>query len=666
MKFKSITTKMSLLFGIITFIVCMGLSGLAYLNASSSLKASINENLIEIAVADAKVIAEKINIQFNALESLANNPWINGNDLPIEEKLNFLQNEVKRTGHKSIMLADTEGVAVNTTGETVYIFERDYFKKALSGENAISDPIISKTDGSIVVAFAVPIKQGNTVTGVIVARRDGNELSKYTSEMEFNQRQVFMVNKEGTIVASSDQNQVLQMYNYFDEAETNPELEEICNYIKKMVEGEQGVGEYTLNGVTKYMAYSPVEGTNWSLVVTAPKSVVMARVSTLTSIMIILSFVFLFAGIILTILISHNISRPIKETSNYLNIISTGDFTVDIPEKLLAKQDEIGNLANSLDKMQSSLRNMIKKAIDEFSNVGQMLNDINNHMSSLNESIEEISATTEQLSAGSEETAASTEEMNATSLEVEKAIELVATKAQEGASTVSKVNKLSEEMKMAAISSKQEAIEIFSKTKTNLQNAIEKSKSVNQINELSNTILSITEQTNLLALNAAIEAARAGEAGRGFAVVADEIRKLSESSSTSVSKIQEITKEVIKVVNELSFNSIEIMEFIDKKVLNDYEEVAKNSERYNKLSKRINDIVTEFSSTSKELLESMQNIVQAINQIAVSANEEAAGVSNIAEKVSTIVNMAENVVNLASQSNEKSESLLELIKQFKV
>jgi len=666
MKFKSITKQITLLYGVLMFVICAGLGISSYLSSSDALKTNIDENILEIASADAKIISEKVNTQLNALEALANSPWIKSNELTIDEKMVLLQDEVKRSGHKIIMLANTNGITHSTIGGSVDIHDREYFIKALSGENAVSDPLVSKTDGSVVVAFAVPIMEGNKVTGVLVAKRDGNELSNYTTEMQYNEQQIFMINNKGNMIANSDQYSVLGLYNIFEEYEKNPELEGVYNIARKMAEGEHGVGEYVLNGETTYIGYCPVEGTNWSLAVTIPKSVVMAKVDNLTKIMIILSAFFLLIGIGLTILIALNISRPIKETTKHLNIMSTGDFTVDISKKLLAKKDEIGSLANSLAKMQNSMRTMIKAVIDESSNVSQMLTAINNDMYGLNENIEEISSTTEQLSAGTEETAASSQEMNATSLEVEKAIESVASKAQEGTVTVNKVIKISKEMREKAIAAKQETLEIYGRTKVNLQNAIEQSKAVNQINELSNAILDITSQTNLLALNAAIEAARAGEAGKGFAVVAEEIRNLAESSKTSVSRIQEVTNEVLTVVNALTSSSMEIAEFIDKKVLNDYDGILKVSERYNKLSMVINDIVTEFSSTSEELLASVQNMVQAINQITTAANEEAMGATNIAQKISVIVNMVENVVNLTNKSNEKSESLIKLVKQFKI
>ncbi|MBZ4667604.1 MAG: methyl-accepting chemotaxis protein [Defluviitaleaceae bacterium] len=392
----------------------------------------------------------------------------------------------------------------------------------------------------------------------------------------------------------------------------------------------------------------------------------MAKVTDLTVMIIIVSAIFIVMGIGITILIARSITQPIKETTKYLNVIATGDFTGNISKKILSKKDEIGSLANSLNKMQHSIRTMMQAVVNESSVVSEMLAGINNNMFALNKSIEEISSTTEELSAGTEETAASSEEMNATSLEVEKAIESIASKAQEGAATANKVSLMSEEMKNNAISSKQEALDLYSKTKNHLQNAIERAKAVEQINELSNTILEITAKTNLLSLNAAIEAARAGESGKGFAIVADEIRKLAEESKTSVSRIQEVTNEVLSVVNALSSSSMDVMNFIDQKVLNDYEGLVQTSERYNELSMVINDIATEFSATSEELLASMHNMVHAITQISSSVNEEAMGISNIAAKAEEIVNMSKKVVDLANTSNEKSGSLVNIVKQFKI
>src|SRR5690554_473754 len=181
---------------------------------------------------------------------------------------------------------------------------------------------------------------------------------------------------------------------------------------------------------------------------------------------------------------------------------------------------------------------------------------------------------------------------------MEQAVKSVAIKAQEGSNTVNDVSKLVEEMKKKVVSSKENALRIYAQTRDELEEAIDKSKAVEQINELSQTILEITSQTNLLALNAAIESARAGEAGRGFAVVAEEIRKLAEGSADAVNRIQEVTKVILEAVDDLSNSSTSIMEFIDKQVLSDYDYSVTSSERYSKSFNEIQGIVNEFSATS--------------------------------------------------------------------
>ncbi|WP_201260062.1 methyl-accepting chemotaxis protein [Tissierella sp. P1] len=667
MKLKSIKTKLSLFYGVLLLVICMGFGVVSYIASSKALSISIDESLSQLAIQNAEIVDKGMEIQFNALEALAESDWLKGTSLTLNEKLKLLNNEVKRSNHIDMFITDINGNMEDTAGGRANVSDREYFIKALSGEKAVSDPIIDKTNGNLILCYAVPIKDGGRVKGVLAATRDGNVLSDFISDMRFGENsEAFMINKQGTTVASKDRELVMNMYNILEQAKADSGLKSLAGLQQKMTQGEKGVGEYSYKGVTKYMGFAPVEGTNWSLAITAPKSEVMSQVNSLTMTMIIISIIFLVISIAITLFIAGGISRPIKEASDYLNIVATGNFTGMVPAQLLEMNDETGTLAKAIDTMQESVKDIIKEVVSESSNVSQMLVDINSDMRKLNKSIEEISATTEELSATTEENAASTEEMSATSTEIEKAIESTAYKAQEGAVTVSDINKMSENMKQRAISSREDTIEIYRKTKDDLQNAIEQSKEVDKINELSEAILAITSQTNLLALNAAIEAARAGEAGKGFAVVADEIRKLAEGSKNTVSRIQEVTKIILEGVNDLLSSSSEIMEFIDKKVLDDYESLVSTSEEYSKSSFIINDMVNEFSSTSEELLASMQNMVKAIDEIAIAANEEAEGATNIAQEVSAITEMSDHVIKLADTAKERSELLLKAVSKFNI
>lgn len=667
LQLKSIKTKLSLFFGVLMLLICAGLGVVSYIVSTNALSSSIDESLTQMANEGAKIVQYRIGGQFNALGALAESESIKSDRLTLDAKLELLKGEVKRSGHINMGIADLQGNVKFTDGTSANIGDRDYYKKALAGNINVSDPLISKTDNSVVIVYAAPIKDNNAIKGVLMSTRDGNVLSSMTNDIQFGKSgTAFMINNKGTNIANKDKNLVMKMDNNFENVKNDPELKPLVALEQQMVVGKEGVGQYSYKGVIKYMGFSPVQGTNWSIGVTAPKSEVMAKVNGLLVTMVIVSILFLLISMIITLIIARSISKPIKTASDYLKVVATGDFTGEVPKEMLKIKDETGILANAIDTMQQSMKGIIKEVVDESTNVSQMLISINTGMEKLNKSIEGISATSEELSAGSEETAASTEEMNATSTEIEKTVEAIAAKAQEGAVTVSNVNNMTIEMKKGAIASKENAIEIYEKTKKDLQNAIGQSKAVNQINELSEAILEITSQTNLLALNAAIEAARAGEAGRGFAVVAEEIRKLAENSKSAVSRIQEVTKIIFKSVNDLSSSSGEILEFIDKQVLKDYDTLVNTSEQYSQSSASINDMVTDFSATSEELFASMQNMVKAIEEITGASNEEAQGAANIAQEASVITQMSSDTIKLAESAKEKSDSLIKAVSAFRV
>jgi methyl-accepting chemotaxis protein len=667
MQFKSIRTKLSIVFAVLILFICSGLGFISYLYSEGALMDNINESLSNLSKEASKVVQERVDSKLNALEVLAESDLIKGEELNINEKLQVLKSETQRGNHLWMAIVDVDGNVITTDGDTENVADLEYFQKAKSGSRAVSDPYRSKITNDLVVAYAVSIKDSDKVKGVLVSIRDGYELSALTNDIHIGKNgEAFMINNNGTTVAHKDKNLVMQMDNDFENVKKDAQLESLVELEKQMVAGKEGVGEYTYNDVTKYMGYAPVDGTNWSLALTAPRSEVMAKVNSLLKTVLIASIIILVVGIVITYLIALNISKPLKTASEYLEIVASGDFTNEAPEKLLKAKDEIGTLANAINAMQSSIKNIIKEVIDESSNVSEMLNNINSDMEQLNGSIVEISATTEELSAGTEETASSTEEMSATSTEIEKAAESIAIEAQEGAAIVNSVSKMAEEMRQNAIKSKEDAIQVYGSTKNSLQEAIEQSKTVEQINELADGILTITSQTNLLALNAAIEAARAGEAGKGFAVVADEIRNLAENSKDMVTRIQEVTNTILEAVNNLSYSSGQILEFIDQKVLSDYDTLVESSNKYSENSLKIDKMVTDFGSTSEELFASVQNMAKAIDEIASSTNEGAQGATDIAQDVEDIVNKSNEVINLSKSAEEKSNMLIKIVSQFRV
>jgi methyl-accepting chemotaxis protein len=210
------------------------------------------------------------------------------------------------------------------------------------------------------------------------------------------------------------------------------------------------------------------------------------------------------------------------------------------------------------------MENTIRTNHEIYENIIEELNFLVNQA-------EDTSATTEELSAGMEETSASTISINESTNEINRAVLDFAEKIEEGAFTSKEISEKADALSKQFVEAKNSTMDIYGHTREEIEEAIKSSDEVEKINVLSNAILEISEQTSLLALNAAIEAARAGETGRGFAVVAEEIRKLAENSNQTVGEIQSVTYGITEAVNRLVSNTSNLIDFLEKNVIKDYE-----------------------------------------------------------------------------------------------
>ena len=180
-----------------------------------------------------------------------------------------------------------------------------------------------------------------------------------------------------------------------------------------------------------------------------------------------------------------------------------------------------------------------------------------------------------------------------------------------------------------------------------LKQAIEDSKSVEQISQLTEQILSISSQTNLLALNASIEAARAGDAGKGFAVVADEIRQLADSSRTTANNIQAINEMVTSAVQKLIDSSNTILSYINETILPDYDNFVDGGKQYNNDANMINETMVDYAAKADNLKNIMRQITEAISDIAKAIEESA----------NSITSVSSNVQRLASDVSEMNTEI---------
>ena len=358
------------------------------------------------------------------------------------------------------------------------------------------------------------------------------------------------------------------------------------------------------------------------------------------------------------------IIKPLIKFKDSMLTLASGDLTFE--NSVSHNSSEVGQLSEAISRTRNDIVYLVKNVKDEVDTIEEIEKNIDYNITELNFNIENISSNVEELSASMEETAAASEEMAATSHQIESTVSHVSEKSNEGAKKALSISEKANGIRTKAESNQLETKTLIAETSYKLRASIEKAKAIEEINILAEAIKAITNQTNLLALNAAIEAARAGEAGRGFSVVADEIRKLAEQANQAINQIQDTTDIIISSVEDLTKESSTMLDFMETRIMSDYEILVKTSQEYSQDADYFNLLSSDLSKLSEETLISVQEIIRVIDSVATASTQGAQGVTDVAERVSEIANKSGTVMNLANNANESAGRLKAGILSFKI
>ena len=389
----------------------------------------------------------------------------------------------------------------------------------------------------------------------------------------------------------------------------------------------------------------------------------LSKVSTQTFVIAIIS---LIVELYMMLMVLKRTETSISKSQEFFGKVSDGDLTATMDDSMLHGRDEFSDLARAADKMRLSLKKLVSNTIGESVGIETTVADVTESVTKLNDELEGISATTEELAASMQETSASAQIVLETSGKIK-------TSAQEMADSVADATKESDSISTRVTGvhgNLQVVLSDTDKMKSDISVKIEKSLDdisvVEKISSLTDAIMTISQQTNLLSLNASIEAARAGEAGKGFAVVATEIGGLASKSAETVKEIQDITKDVMDAVKNLSDSSTELLGFVKKNVTDDLNTFNKTTEDYIKDIEYYNGIVSRFKTVADELNVSVESISESIDDVSKASEEGAKGTTDIATRSTDMSSYSQNVLEKVRQTQDAADKLNIEVSVFKV
>ncbi len=518
-------------------------------------------------------------------------------------------------------------------------------------------PYYYPADNSVIISTVSPVFDNNNefigIQGLDVGL---NELTKIIENIKIgNSGYLVLLDSNGTILANP-KNPDSNFSNISDlNIEGNFDIMQRKDHTYKI----------NLNNKKYYAQLYTSDKSGWKYIALIEQSEFSNKISKLILILALITLSLILILSILSFYFSKKFTKPILELTDDISYIANGDFTKSIDKKIINKDDEIGILANSIDKVRIDLSKMVDNIKDTSQTLYTSSDQIYNMSNEIRKSSKDISTSIYEVAKGAEEQAKNVEEGAYNIDELSNELDILYDKNN-------KLNELAKNTKDI----NEKGFETFNelelksidvqKSVENISNIINKMDVMSsEISSITDTITKISNQTNLLALNAAIEAARAGEHGKGFSVVAQEVRNLAEQSNNSTNNI----KDIIDKIQILSSNAVTSMDETKNTTAIQGKFMNETKELFAKINKTLNEFINDLSAMDsyyKNINKKKNKLVQITSNLSALSEENSASAEEVTACSEEQYAVSENINNSISDLKKLSEELKEFVSKFKI
>ena len=303
------------------------------------------------------------------------------------------------------------------------------------------------------------------------------------------------------------------------------------------------------------------------------------------------------------------------------------------------------------------VKNILNTIRESSGHINNMTEDVLNSTQTSRENAEGLSSLAHRISATIQDVAGNISDINDNARSVSLDVQSMAEECGAITDYTIHMNTRADNMQQSAQSSAETTSAKAEEILRSLNDAIERSKSVDQIETLTSEILSIANQTRLISLNASIEAANAGAAGRGFSIVAEEVSALAASSRETASRIQAINSGVTAAVYNLAENAQHLIDYMKQSVLTEFQAFIQSGSQYKEDAAYIRRAMDEFYERTERLKNSMSEIADSIATITKSIDDGAGGIAGVAGNTRSLAEDMEDIARRMGTNKEVVEGL---------